>query len=127
MSRVPQAPPPSSAFAASAASARIFAGTSGWAYPTWKPDFYPAGTPAKRFLEFYACAERRLAGLANLAYGYFEAGDFSGAAEAAFVAAARIDDLAEPEPQPEDDLPPLPRLPPVRRYRLAPSANAAQA
>ncbi len=54
MSRVPQAPPPSSAFAASAASARIFAGTSGWAYPTWKPDFYPAGTPAKRFLEFYA-------------------------------------------------------------------------
>ena len=30
------------------------AGTSGWAYPTWKPDFYPAGTPAKRFLEFYA-------------------------------------------------------------------------
>ena len=34
--------------------ARIFAGTSGWAYPTWKPDFYPAGTPAKRFLEFYS-------------------------------------------------------------------------
>ena len=32
---------------------RIFAGTSGWAYPTWKPEFYPAGTPAKRFLEFY--------------------------------------------------------------------------
>jgi len=35
-------------------SSRLFAGTSGWAYPTWKPDFYPAGTPAKRFLEFYA-------------------------------------------------------------------------
>jgi uncharacterized protein YecE (DUF72 family) len=34
--------------------ARLFAGTSGWAYPTWKPDFYPAGTPAKRFLEFYS-------------------------------------------------------------------------
>jgi uncharacterized protein YecE (DUF72 family) len=32
----------------------LFAGTSGWAYPTWKPEFYPAGTPAKRFLEFYA-------------------------------------------------------------------------
>ncbi|MEO6982384.1 MAG: DUF72 domain-containing protein [Edaphobacter sp.] len=32
----------------------IFAGTSGWAYPTWKPDFYPARTPAKKFLEFYA-------------------------------------------------------------------------
>jgi uncharacterized protein YecE (DUF72 family) len=34
--------------------ARIFAGTSGWAYSTWKPDFYPAGVPAKKFLEFYA-------------------------------------------------------------------------
>ena len=33
---------------------RIFAGTSGWAYPTWKPVFYPAGTPAKKFLEHYA-------------------------------------------------------------------------
>jgi uncharacterized protein YecE (DUF72 family) len=36
------------------AAGRIFAGTSGWAYPTWKPDFYPAATSAKRFLEFYA-------------------------------------------------------------------------
>jgi uncharacterized protein YecE (DUF72 family) len=35
-------------------SSRLFVGTSGWAYPTWKPEFYPAGTPAKRFLEFYA-------------------------------------------------------------------------
>ena len=33
---------------------RIFAGTSGWAYPTWKPGFYPAGTSAKNFLSFYA-------------------------------------------------------------------------
>jgi uncharacterized protein YecE (DUF72 family) len=47
-------PLPSSAVAESAASARIFAGTSGWAYPTWKPEFYPAGIPAKRFLEFYS-------------------------------------------------------------------------
>jgi uncharacterized protein YecE (DUF72 family) len=38
----------------SASSERLYAGTSGWAYPTWKPDFYPAGTPAKKFLEFYA-------------------------------------------------------------------------
>jgi uncharacterized protein YecE (DUF72 family) len=38
----------------SASSKRLYAGTSGWAYPTWKPEFYPAGTPAKRFLEFYA-------------------------------------------------------------------------
>lgn len=36
------------------ASTRIYAGTSGWAYPTWKPDFYPAKTPARKFLEFYA-------------------------------------------------------------------------
>jgi uncharacterized protein YecE (DUF72 family) len=40
--------------AAPAAAGRIFAGTSGWAYPTWKPDFYPPGTSAKKFLEFYA-------------------------------------------------------------------------
>src|ERR1700710_639248 len=38
----------------SASSKRLYAGPSGWAYPTWKPDFYPARTPAKSFLEFYA-------------------------------------------------------------------------
>ncbi|ADW67551.1 DUF72 domain-containing protein [Granulicella tundricola] len=32
----------------------LFAGTSGWAYPTWKPGFYPAKTSAKNFLGFYA-------------------------------------------------------------------------
>jgi uncharacterized protein YecE (DUF72 family) len=32
----------------------LYAGTSGWAYPTWKPGFYPAKLPAKKFLEFYA-------------------------------------------------------------------------
>ncbi|HEU4635138.1 MAG TPA: DUF72 domain-containing protein [Edaphobacter sp.] len=45
---------PASDTAARAASAHIFAGTSGWAYPTWKPKFYPEDTPAKRFLEFYS-------------------------------------------------------------------------
>jgi len=34
--------------------ARLFAGTSGWAYPTWKPGFYPADVSAKKFLSFYA-------------------------------------------------------------------------
>jgi uncharacterized protein YecE (DUF72 family) len=29
-------------------------GTSGWAYPTWKPEFYPEGLAAKKFLPFYA-------------------------------------------------------------------------
>ena len=32
----------------------LFAGTSGWAYPTWKPGFYPARRPRPRFLDFYA-------------------------------------------------------------------------
>lgn len=29
-------------------------GTSGFSYPTWKPGFYPAGTPQKEFLRVYA-------------------------------------------------------------------------
>lgn len=33
---------------------RIFAGTSGWAYPSWKPGFYPKEVPARRFLQHYA-------------------------------------------------------------------------
>src|SRR5436853_1194815 len=34
--------------------AGVHVGTSGWSYPSWKPDFYPAGTDAKEFLSFYA-------------------------------------------------------------------------
>ena len=34
--------------------AQIFAGTSGWAYPNWKPDFYPAKLAQKNFLNYYA-------------------------------------------------------------------------
>ncbi|MBI2687627.1 MAG: DUF72 domain-containing protein [Acidobacteria bacterium] len=33
---------------------RIFCGTSGYSYPSWKPGFYPAKLPAKKFLEYYA-------------------------------------------------------------------------
>jgi uncharacterized protein YecE (DUF72 family) len=29
-------------------------GCSGWAYPTWKPEFYPPKTSAKKLLEYYA-------------------------------------------------------------------------
>ncbi len=29
-------------------------GTSGFSYPTWKPEFYPVGTPQKEFLRAYA-------------------------------------------------------------------------
>lgn len=34
--------------------AELFAGTSGFAYPQWKPVFYPEKLPQKRFLEHYA-------------------------------------------------------------------------
>ena len=34
--------------------AGLFAGTSGFAYPNWKPSFYPAEVPASGFLEYYA-------------------------------------------------------------------------
>jgi uncharacterized protein YecE (DUF72 family) len=34
--------------------ATLYAGTSGFAYPKWKPEFYPADVPAKRFLAHYA-------------------------------------------------------------------------
>ena len=33
---------------------RIWIGCSGWAYPSWRPDFYPAKTPAKKLLNAYA-------------------------------------------------------------------------
>jgi uncharacterized protein YecE (DUF72 family) len=33
---------------------QLFAGTSGWAYPGWKPDFYPAKVAQKKFLSHYA-------------------------------------------------------------------------
>lgn len=33
---------------------KIYAGTSGWAYPKWRTGFYPREVPSKRFLEYYA-------------------------------------------------------------------------
>jgi uncharacterized protein YecE (DUF72 family) len=32
----------------------IYAGTSGWAYASWKPDFYPAKLASAKFLSHYA-------------------------------------------------------------------------
>lgn len=32
----------------------MYVGCSGWAYPSWRPDFYPAGLSPKRLLEAYA-------------------------------------------------------------------------
>ena len=55
--------------------AMLFAGTSGFAYPAWKPGFYPAGLPQAKFLEHYAqrlnCVEinytfRRMPSLSTL-------------------------------------------------------------
>ena len=33
---------------------QLFAGTSGFSYPAWKPEFYPQDLPARKFLEYYA-------------------------------------------------------------------------
>jgi len=34
--------------------AHLYVGTSGWAYPSWKPAFYPEKLAQKKFLSFYA-------------------------------------------------------------------------
>ncbi|QMV19707.1 DUF72 domain-containing protein [Granulicella sp. 5B5] len=54
---MPRATPASKASPTAPAAdypANLYIGTSGWAYPTWKPEFYPAGTPARAFLGYYA-------------------------------------------------------------------------
>ena len=33
---------------------KIYAGTSGWAYAAWKPEFYPAKLASAKFLGYYA-------------------------------------------------------------------------
>jgi uncharacterized protein YecE (DUF72 family) len=33
---------------------QLYVGTSGWAYPSWKPAFYPQKLAQKKFLNFYA-------------------------------------------------------------------------
>lgn len=34
--------------------AKVYAGTSGWSYASWKPDFYPAKLASAKFLSYYA-------------------------------------------------------------------------
>lgn len=34
--------------------AQVFVGTSGWAYPSWKPEFYPEKLAQAKFLTYYA-------------------------------------------------------------------------
>lgn len=52
---MPRAAKPYPVAAALAASPRnLFVGTSGWAYPSWKPGFYPKDVPSRSFLAFFA-------------------------------------------------------------------------
>jgi len=37
-----------------APTGRLYVGSSGFSYPSWKPGFYPAGTPQREFLGLYA-------------------------------------------------------------------------
>jgi uncharacterized protein YecE (DUF72 family) len=32
----------------------LYVGTSGWSYPTWRPEFYPPGTRNEDFLRYYS-------------------------------------------------------------------------
>jgi uncharacterized protein YecE (DUF72 family) len=40
--------------ATKASVARAYVGASGWSYPSWRPDFYPAGTRREEYLARYA-------------------------------------------------------------------------
>ncbi len=40
--------------ASDAIASRFWIGCSGWAYPTWKPEFYPPKTSPKKMLQHYA-------------------------------------------------------------------------
>jgi uncharacterized protein YecE (DUF72 family) len=33
---------------------KLYSGTSGFAYPSWKPDFYPEKLPSKKYLSYYS-------------------------------------------------------------------------
>jgi uncharacterized protein YecE (DUF72 family) len=39
---------------AGGAAGGLYVGTSGFSYPTWKPGFYPPGTPQRDFLRHYS-------------------------------------------------------------------------
>jgi len=54
--RLPRAPKFIAVAASSLAPSprNLFAGTSGWAYATWKPGFYAADVPSRAFLHVYA-------------------------------------------------------------------------
>lgn len=47
--------------------ARLFVGTSGWTYSSWKGVFYPEDLPSRRYLEFYA----RVFGSTEVNYSFY--------------------------------------------------------
>lgn len=47
--------------------ARLFIGTSGWTYSSWKGAFYPDDLPSRRYLEFYA----RVFGTTEVNYSFY--------------------------------------------------------
>jgi uncharacterized protein YecE (DUF72 family) len=49
-----QSPVANQAAASGTIATRFWIGCSGWAYPTWKPEFYPPKTSPKKMLEYYA-------------------------------------------------------------------------
>jgi len=63
-----------------ASLARLYVGTSGWSYPTWKPGFYPADARPKDFLRHYA-EHFRTVELNASAYQLPSEGHFAGWAE----------------------------------------------
>jgi uncharacterized protein YecE (DUF72 family) len=50
----PSQPAPVAAEALAPSPSGLHLGTSGWDYPSWKPGFYPEGTPRRGFLQHYA-------------------------------------------------------------------------
>ena len=54
MQRAAKSPPLAAAATLAPSAPHLHIGTSGWAYPTWKPGFYPADTPTRAFLHAYA-------------------------------------------------------------------------
>ena len=52
--RAAKSSPPAAAATLAPSAPHLHIGTSGWAYATWKPAFYPADTPSKAFLHAYA-------------------------------------------------------------------------
>ena len=65
--------------------ARVYAGTSGWSYPTWKPDFYPAKLASAKFLQHYATRLNTVE--VNYTFRHFASDAFAGAVMGWYIGA----------------------------------------